>query len=313
MAPLTEKQQEMRAKGIGASETPAILGLDRYRSAVDVYMKKLGLVEDVATHHTARGNYLEPALREWASDKIGVRFEKCDPMIHPEHPRMLATPDGVYREGGRIRVTLELKAPGPRMVHEWEEGDDGAPDRVVVQSAQQQCVTGADVGYIAAFLGDDLRVYRVERDRELEVVLAERINEFWTNHIEAQVPPPVDGSESARAWLTRRFPRSTAKMMPPTEKAAELIAELRAARDAAKAAETHQEIVEQRLKEMIGDAAGIDIPNLGKVTWKNNTDTMWTDWPSIARHLGCTKEHEIKFTKSKPGPRVFRTHFPKEK
>jgi putative phage-type endonuclease len=310
---LTEEQKLVRAHGIGASETPALVGVDPWRSPVDVYMKKMGLVEDVGSVHTERGNYLEPALRKWASARIGMEFEPCAPMIHAGHPRVLATPDGAFRRNGRIVATLEIKAPGPRMVHEWGEDNEGAPDRVVVQTAQQLAVADAPEGYIAAFLGDDLRVYRIERDRDLEAALIERVNAFWRDHIETQTPPPVDGSESARAWLAKRFPRSVGKLLPATAETAALIEELRIARDNTKRAEAAQELLEQQLKERIGDAQGIEAPGLGKVTWKNNGETVWTDWPAIARHLGATREHEVQFTKSKPGPRVFRCHFPKEK
>ena len=38
-----EQWLELRKKGIGGSDSAAIVGLDRYRSAFDVYAEKIGL------------------------------------------------------------------------------------------------------------------------------------------------------------------------------------------------------------------------------------------------------------------------------
>jgi putative phage-type endonuclease len=309
---LTAAQQQIRAKGIGASETPAILGLDRYRSPIDIYLKKLGLVEDTETFHTERGVYLEDGLRRWASKRTGLNFERSESLVHPEHQRILATPDGVAMDGNRVVAVLELKSPGFRMRDEWGDGDEDAPDNYVVQLEQQMMVTGAPVGFLGAFVDDDLHLYRFERDRDLDSVIAERINYFWREYIEKQTPPPADGTESHKEWLGRRFPRSSGKMLEPTAADAELLQALKRAQEASKAAEAEVELLKQQLKERIGDAQGIDVPGLGKATWKNNQDTRWVDWQAIATFLGANKEHEIKFTKTKAGPRVFRTHFPKE-
>lgn len=309
---LTEKQQEIRAKGIGASETPAILGLDRYRAPIDIYLKKLGLVEDVETFHTERGEYLEDGLRRWASKRAGLNFERCDSLVHPENPLILATPDGIARDGNRVLAVLELKSPGFRMRDDWGDGDEGAPDNYVVQLEQQMMVTGAPLGFIGAFLDDNLALYEFSRDRDLDSVIAERITYFWREHVEKQIPPPADGSESHAEWLTRRFPRSTGEMLAATADDVDLLIQLRKAQEEAKSAEANLEIVKQQLKERIGDARGIEAQGIGRVTWANNKDSHVTDWQGIAYHLGANKEHEIKFQKTRPGPRVFRPHFPKE-
>lgn len=306
---LTLEQQAIRARGIGASESPALLGLDPYKTRLDIYLKKLGLVEDVGSHHTERGEYLEPGLRQWASKRLGLEFVKCDPMAHPEHPLVLATPDGAARDGTRTKAVLELKAPGPRMEHEWGTGDE-APDRYVVQLVQQMFVFGAPVGFLAALIDGDLRIYRFERDRELEELIREQIESFWHDHIETGAAPSPDGSPSHSAWLKQRFPKSTGEIVLATPDDVQVMAELRSVREQASALEQRQSMLEQMLKERIGDAAGVQFPGLGKVTWTNNKSSMVLDHKAMAAAHPDIAE---KFMHERPGPRVFRVNFTKEK
>ena len=304
---LSDEQRKVRSTGIGASETAAIMGLDPYRSAIDIYLRKLGLVEEEDSHHTKRGNYLEPALRAWASDVIGKEFEPCDATFaKPSHPLVKATPDGISWPS---KAVLEIKSPGPRTWREWGEGDD-APDRYVVQVAQQMLVTGCREGYLVAFLGDDLRVYRFERDDELEDEIVKTVERFWREYVETQIPPSPDGSASYREYLERKFPHSVRPQLIRADSSTEgLMIELRKAREERDRIVRDNALLEQRIKEIIGDAEGIESPDIGSVTWRNNKTSNVTDWEALARSLTPSAEKVAAFTKKKPGSRVFRPSF----
>lgn len=310
---LTAEQKQLRAKGIGASESPAILGVDPYRSPLDVYLRKLGLVEDVETHHTERGTFLEPALREWANARLGVRFVASQSLVHPERPHVLATPDGVLADGNRVAAVLELKSPGPRTWHEWGDAEDGVPDRYVVQVAQQMAVTGAEVAHVAALIDGDLRLYKIRRDRELEAFLLDTVERFWREHVEAMTPPEVDGSETAREWLHAKFPRDTAPLRTASDAEAELLSEYGNLKAAAKRLDGELELVEQRLKSIIGEAGGLEAPHVGKVTWKSTKGRTSIDWAAMAKHLGATEQHEAQFLRTGQGHRTMRFYPAKEK
>jgi putative phage-type endonuclease len=307
---LTAQQQAIRAKGIGASETPALLGLDRYRNALDIYCKKLGLVDDAPSYHIERGNYLEPALRKWASARLDLNFVGCAPMVHPTNKIVLATPDGLACDGPQPVACLEIKSPGPRTWYEWGEGEQDAPDRYVVQLAQQMLVTGAPRGYIAALLDGDLHTYAFERDAELEQVIVDTIERFWRDHIETQTPPPVDGSPSADEYLKRRFPANRGPVLVADSATEELIASLRAARTERDTAEQRVSLIEQQLKLFVGDADGVTSP-AGRISWRCNKPSQKTDWEAIAKELSAPPEIVSKHTHERPGPRVFRVTFPK--
>lgn len=303
---LTVEQRAMRSGGIGASESPAVMGVDPYRSPMDIYLKKLGLVEDVETHHTERGTFLEPGLRAWASKRLGLPFVEASSLVHPEFPHVMATPDGVARDGSRVVSVLELKSPGPRTWHEWGDGDDEVPDRYVVQCAQQMAVTGAEVAHLVALVDGDIRCYRIGRDRDLECYLLAKVESFWRDHVATQTPPPVDGSGAADAWLSQRFPRDTTPVRIASDAEAELLSRFAELRQASKEIQAELDLIGQRVKAAIGDAGGVEAAHVGKATWKSVKGRTAVNWQAVARHLGATRQHEAKFTETGPGHRALR-------
>lgn len=310
---LTAEQQQIRSAGVGASESPAILGLDPYNSAHAVWERKLGLAEERPdTFHTERGDFLEPGLRAWASKRLGVEFKPCKTMAHPEHPLVLATPDGVWREGRRIVEGLELKAPGPRTWHEWGDGDDDVPLRYVVQAEQGMLVTGARRWRVGALIDGDLRLYTIHRDPELDAFLVQSIDEFWKRYVETKTPPPVDGSKAAHEWLARRFPNASKEWLTPTQSIAEDVAKLSDAERALEQAEKHRELIVQRIKEFLGEAHGVEVPGVGKATWGSVKGRTSVDWEALAKHLGATEQHEAQFLRQGKGHRSFRFYPAKE-
>jgi putative phage-type endonuclease len=311
---LSEAQLQIRSKGVGGSESPALLGLDPYRNAQDVWERKLGLAPSRPdTHHTERGNFLEAGFREWASKRLGARFEPAETFVHPEHPHVLATPDGIWRDDhGRIVEVMEIKSPGPRTLHEWGDGDDEAPLRYVVQVAQEMLVTGARRGRIVAYMDGDIRIYTIHRDTDLERVLVENINDFWARYVETKTPPPVDGTKAASEWLARRFPNATKEWKPATPSISEVVAKLAEVDRYYTQIETTRELLVQQVKEFLGEAHGVEVPGVGKATWGAVKGRTTVDWEAMAKHLGATEQHEAQFLKTGKGHRSFRFYQAKE-
>lgn len=290
----------MRSTGVGASESAALVGLNPYMGPFEVYLRKIGQSVDSETHHTRRGRYLEPALRAWASDILSIPFAPSATLRHPEAPRVLATPDGVAPS-----ATLEVKAPGHRTWHEWGEGDN-APDWYICQVAQQMAVTGATTGYLCALIDGDLRVYRYERDHDLEGVLLEAIDKFWRHHVVRQEPPPLDGTKAATEYLRQRFPRSTGRMMVADPRAEELMCQLREARRCTEDAERAEATLKCALQEIIGDCDGVESPSVGKILWRSSKDREHIDLERLRTDM---PDVVSRYTTTTPGYRSFRTYF----
>lgn len=299
---LTPEQKQIRSNGIGASETPALMGLDPYKKPIDIYQKKLGLVESADNMHTRRGQYLEPALREWASSEIGMQFRECGTFKLDSNQLVIATPDGMTC-GQDDRVCLEIKAPGPHTIHEWEFE---APDRYVVQLAQQMLVIGADYGYIVGLVGGELRCYKHERDKALEESIVETINSFWNNHVLPQVPPEADGTECYNKYIKHKFPRGTGQLIIATSEQTEMVLRRNEIKKYIEDKEAELELIEQQIKLEIGNLDGLDLVGYGRMMWKSNKDSDKVDYKALVEELNPSEELIKKYTKTVLGSRVLR-------
>jgi putative phage-type endonuclease len=264
---LTPEQIEMRKTGIGASESPMIMGESPHGGPIDLYLKKVGLAVEETTAAQKIGNYLEAGVAEYYAAEMGVRLTPATTLRHPELPWYLATPDRWVN--GRQKL-LQIKMVGQWMAHHWRDDDDGIPDYVRIQVTQEMDVAGVQLCDVCAVLGGtEPRIYQVEYDAELASYIREMVRSFWFDHILAREPPPVDGTESAHDLLKRLYPIHRAVMLDATDEAESLVSELRAAKVAVARGEHIESLVEQKLKLLIGDAEGMRGPDWA-ITWRTN-------------------------------------------
>ncbi len=259
---LSAEQHAQRAKGIGASEIPAIAGLSPFTTPLDVYLRKLGLVESQESDQADLGNELEASIARAAAKRWGLSLAPSPgTLAHPQHPLVLATPDFLEEPDG----ALEVKNVGYRMMGRWTEG---LPDYVESQVQVQLAVLGRPRGHVAALLGGrDLELFGVTADAETQGMLLEIAERFWCDHVARMVPPPVDGSDSARKFLERRWPKEERPIIPAPAEADQWADMLRDARARLESAEADKATAENKLKELIGDAAGLKGPQW-QATWR---------------------------------------------
>jgi predicted phage-related endonuclease len=132
---LTPEQRELRKKHLGASDIPALFGLDPFKMGADVWLSKTANVAEPEVQSEAldMGNAFEAPLLEWAAKELGVQisvepfrlFSVCE-----QHPIFSATLDaaiGTMKEN--IQEAIEAKTTSRS--EEWgEPGTDAVPDRV---------------------------------------------------------------------------------------------------------------------------------------------------------------------------------------
>lgn len=294
-----------RCQGIGGTDVAAIVGVNPYRTAIDVYCDKLGLSEPREETRAMRlGKRLEPVLIAEYSLETGLEALPWQALLrHPTVPWMLGTPDARLVTLPR---GLELKTAGGRQAHRWgEPGSDDVPDEYLCQVAWYMAVADMPEWDVAVLIGgQDFRVYHVERDAELEAALIERATDFWHRHIVAQVPPPLDGSPSSRRYIEARFRRNVAPLLQATIDQQDILDELVQARCRRLEAEAVEAELETRVKALIGEAEGIQWP-LGRVTWRASKDSTRTDWAAVAAALNPPGDLVAEHTTTRPGSRRF--------
>ena len=201
-----EQWLELRKKGIGGSDSAAIVGLDRYRSPFDVYADKLGLKPEIPDNEAMRqGRDLEQYVAERFMEATGKKVRRRNAMLqHPEYPFMIADIDRwvVGENAG-----LECKTTSVLNRCKFSQGE--FPPNYYVQCMHYMAVTGAERWYLAVLvLNKAFHVFVIERDEAEIQALIEAEKSFWYDHVQRQIPPATDGSEATSELIKQLFPEA---------------------------------------------------------------------------------------------------------
>lgn len=268
-----EQWLAQRTRMVGASESPAILGVGYAgQSRFSVYESKVNPTTEYCERPEFRiGLLMEPVLRSLFTDETGIAVETTSPFTifrHPEIPFIGATLDGVADDCGEI-VPVELKNVSYHARTEWDDG--AAPLKYQVQVQHQLACTGASHGYLFGLIGgSDPQVRRIERNDRFITALIEQLGEFW-HCVLTRTPPPVDGSEATAAAIARLWPADTGAVVDLPAEAADWATKLAVAKAAIKDAEAAKAEAENRLKAAIKDAAFGRLPDGSGFSWKTQT------------------------------------------
>jgi putative phage-type endonuclease len=289
---------ELRSKGIGGTDIAAIYGLHPTRDAWTVYAEKTGLLERVVDATNARmrwGKLLERAIVVGYSEITTHETEWVDrTMQNPERPWQVWTPDALG-VGAASNRGVDAKNVSWDQIGKWgERGTDDTPQHIVAQCQWYLSASGRRAWDVPAlFGGNDLRIYTVLPDPEIEAALLEEGDRFWRDNVLPRVAPPMGNSPAVAEYLKQRFPRNVAAIRQATDEEMALVSEYLPARTDHALLGDRLAALENRIKAAIGDADGFTFQG-GKITWTKDRDTTGTDWEAVARELaeraGATAE-----------------------
>jgi putative phage-type endonuclease len=197
---------ELRRQGIGGSDAAAIVGLDRWRSAFDVYADKIGLKPEQPDNEAMRqGRDLEDYVASRFCEATEKKVRRRNAILqHPEHTFMTANIDRwvVGENAG-----LECKTTSVLNRAKFSQGE--FPPSYYVQCVHYMAVTGAERWYLAVLvLNKAFHMFIIERDEaEVQALIAAE-KDFWENHVLKQIPPAPDGSESTSEIIKQLFPEA---------------------------------------------------------------------------------------------------------
>jgi putative phage-type endonuclease len=273
---------EARRNGIGGSDAAAVMGLNPYRSPIDVYLDKTGATpidNDTQTEAAYWGTVLEePIAKRFAELHPELRVQRNNHILTSEdYPFMFANLDReIHSDNGGIKG-LEIKTVGNKSARLWE--DDSVPVSYVCQVQHYMKVTGWTEFTIAALIGGQTYIERtITRDETIIAQLVKAETDFW-HHVETNQPPEWDGSESAWKALKSMYPTaiegSSVDLSPELALTANNLkhadAEVKSAKDYLKSMERNRDVYKQQLAAAMGNA---ERGYLGKnyvVTYKTTT------------------------------------------
>jgi predicted phage-related endonuclease len=318
--PLTDAAADpaQRALGIGGSDIAVILGLNPYKTPLDLYLEKRGIWRDEGESEAAHwGRVMEPVLvREYSRREqvvvlrreggalleihdgyeIVPALEEAErahrmlgTLVHPEYSWARGHLDALgLDESCEPTHVVEAKTADLRLAGHWgEAGSDEVPEHYLVQVMWYLMLCGLPMAHLAVLIGGNrFATYYIPRDEALIDLLMERGEEFW-RRVEREDPPNPEPGERGRVSLARMYPRAGEREMEWTPAILRLAEELHDACCELASAEERKVTVENELKAIMADASRIILSPDGKayVSWKNNKQTEQIDWQSVARNI----------------------------
>lgn len=250
-----------RQSGLGGSDIATLFGINPYSTKLELYLQKRGEIEPTAdTRLTRTGRAMEGVIAVMVAEREGAKLRKVNRTLrHQRHDFLIAHID---RDFVGIRKGLEIKNVSPRMAYLW--GKDGQQDAVaehyLPQPHHYMLVMDYPLFDVAAYFGgDDLRIYPMERDPEMDELIIDAASEFWHNHVLAGVPPEPDFEHSSTLPMLRRlYPGTNGRTVIASELDEALLHWWMVAEDAAAKAHQYEVVAEQaknHLLEAMGEAA----------------------------------------------------------
>lgn len=171
-----------RMNGIGGSESGSVLGLNPWCSNVQLWRYKTGkeVPPDISDKPAVQfGKVAEEHIRELFRldyPNMGLDYHAYWVYRNDAYPWQFATLDGeLIDETGR-RGILEIKTTTIQNKSQWDEWENGIPQRYYAQILHQLSATGWQFAILRAYIryykGGEFRAavrdYRIERDDVLD-------------------------------------------------------------------------------------------------------------------------------------------------
>lgn len=191
-----EEWLNKRADRIGGSDAACILGKNPWRSNVDLYREKTGMVKlkDISKETTvAYGTKAEPLIRELFKldhPELDICYAENNIFTADEYPFAHASLDGWWDDGNEIDGILEIKTATISNRRQEREWNDRIPMHYYCQVLWYMMVTGARTACVQALL-------RWERN---SVLTKEEIKTYIINRV-----PQVEQEIRILANEGRRF------------------------------------------------------------------------------------------------------------
>lgn len=299
---ITEEQLKERESGIGSSDSGAVLGVNPYRTPVDVYLEKTGQVESPDLSDNAAvyfGNVLEETVANEYARRTGTSVRRRTKTFrHSDYPWMIAHPD---RTVDGYKTILECKTAGQYVSDKFgPDGTDQVPDEYLIQVTHQMIVMGYPKADLAVLIGGrDYRIYHIDYDPELADLVIEREREFWQDHVEQGLPPdPQSGRD-----LVSLYPSDSGNAELASADAEQAYSNLLNVRNQKKELEQRESELKQQLQSEMRDASAL-VNEQGQAiaTWKKSADSLKFDHKAFYKDY--PQLHQ-QYSKTLPGSRRF--------
>ena len=302
----------VRKQGIGSSDAAAAVGLNPYKSQLELWLEKTGRdgllpkIDPLDEESPAYwGNILEHIVAAHYTKRSGNRVRRINAVLQHPDPKlhwMLANIDREVIGAPDVQI-LECKTAGINGARLWKEG---VPEYVQLQVMHQLAVTGKAAADVAVLLGGQhLEIHRIHRDEALIARLIQLEAAFW-RYVETDTPPPADGSDSAEQALRCLYPqdKGIAVDFSTDRHLSSTFADWISVRQTLAETEKVEAKLKQTLQQAMGEASRA-IFETGEITWKKSRDSvvldtakLLADQPDLLKHYGLQRQGSRRFVQA---------------
>lgn len=275
--PITDRASWLakRTQDLTASDFAAAIGESPYKTALELYAEKTGVIlPEPETAVMRRGRLLEPvAVAMLAEEHPDWAIEyPLNLYIRDASIRLGATPDAKATIDGKL-VNLQIKTAN-RLSYE-RDWANGPPDHIIYQTAVEGMLLDADRSIIVLLIVDyasfNLMEFPVERHPEAEARFRQDAIAFWDNIASGRLPA-ADLSRDAKT-LAALFPQSVKEPVLDLSQYNALPGELKEwarLRDEVAERKERMDRIETGIKEKLGPAEIAELPGW-RITWRTTT------------------------------------------
>jgi putative phage-type endonuclease len=299
---------DFRQNGIGASEIGTLLGLNPYKSKIELFYQKLGVIPQMQEENIVMfyGNRLEDfvaSMWEYYSgtpESIVSNFNSGSKQRHAksvsgyilnsDYPEMFFSPDRLivskdtdkvlYKEklvAKNIKGILEIKTISGFASKQW---DGGIPPSYIIQVTAY--MIGLEQNYAEIALFEDGRkfsVLPVERNPSLVDKILREVRDF-TDRVKAAkkdmanvhlYEPEPDGTQAFEQFLNKKYALSEDKTIQGNKELLELAIRHKMLSETIKESESQLREYTNMLKNYMKEFEAIDFGDTGKVVWRTDS------------------------------------------
>lgn len=195
----------IREKGIGGSDIGAILGVNKYATAVDVFLNKTNQnMKKEENKFMKWGIKLESVLRDECSERH-PEFEVYEVPFTIKKDFYIANVDGLIidKETGKAKI-LEIKTTSFFNESEWRNGE--IPQSYYCQVQHYLYVTGLSEAVIIVLMGgSEYKEYIVKRNDEDIKYILDVTKAFWNDNVLKNKIPSPDGSDAYSQYQNEKM------------------------------------------------------------------------------------------------------------
>ena len=284
-------RHEWGKSNIGGSDIAPIVGKSNFKTALDLYLEKTGQKEpDPPTRKMEVGTIMEPHIRRWASEDLGMPIADGEAYRDAEYPYLGGNTDGSIDAD----TMVEIKTMDFMTRDKWgEPGTDEIPIDYYIQVTWYMGIGGFKRCLMVRYDtgSKELEYYWIDFQADLYAECRRSAIRFMENMRKGIAPDPTGRDGDNIVYL---FPKGNEEIVIADDAVDAIASEMGAIYPELKKLERQYDELKSRMKVAIGPNKGIEtlcgkftlsrLP--GRVKWENVAKEFNPTTEIIAKHTG---------------------------